>query len=148
MKEWQGSAGICLNEMGELLMVLQGTPEEEKTWSVPSGGKEIDETYEECCMREIAEETGYETEIIEKIKVKKEKYPEFDISVEVHYFLVNIIGGRRIIQDPDHLIHDIAWKSVHQLETLKLSFPEDKDFLRDYIKRHSTLRGKQSREQA
>ncbi|MFC5610972.1 NUDIX domain-containing protein [Metabacillus niabensis] len=30
-----------------------------------------DETFEDCCIRGIEEETGYIAEIIEKIKVKK-----------------------------------------------------------------------------
>ena len=53
MQQWFGSSGVCINEHGQLLMVLQGKPEEKKTWSIPSGGKEYDETYEECCIREI-----------------------------------------------------------------------------------------------
>ncbi len=30
MNKWTGSAGICINEEGKLLMVLQGAPDEEK----------------------------------------------------------------------------------------------------------------------
>jgi aminoglycoside 6'-N-acetyltransferase len=40
MQKWFGSSGVCINENGELLMVLQGKPEEDKKWSVPSGGQE------------------------------------------------------------------------------------------------------------
>ena len=47
MNEWKGSSGVCVNEKGQLLMVLQGKPEEIKSWSVPSGGLEKDETFEE-----------------------------------------------------------------------------------------------------
>ncbi|WP_257469196.1 MULTISPECIES: hypothetical protein [Bacillaceae] len=28
MKEWFGSSGLCINDNGQLLMVLQGKPEE------------------------------------------------------------------------------------------------------------------------
>jgi ADP-ribose pyrophosphatase YjhB (NUDIX family) len=51
VEKWVGSSGICINENGQLLMVLQGKPEEKKTWSVPSGGKETNESFEECCER-------------------------------------------------------------------------------------------------
>lgn len=37
MQKWFGSSGVCINENPELLMVLQGKPEEEKMWTVPSG---------------------------------------------------------------------------------------------------------------
>lgn len=133
MQKWFSSSGVCINENGELLMVLQGKPEEKKMWSVPSGGKENNETFEECCVREIEEETGYEVEIVEEIKVKTGSYEELNASFEVHYFLVKNVGGKRNIQDPDNLIYDIAWKNVEELKTLELSFPEDRDFLIDYI---------------
>ncbi len=134
MQKWYGSSGVCINENGQLLMVLQGKPEEVKSWSVPSGGQEKDETFEECCVREIKEETGYVAEIVDEIKVKKGIYDEINISFEVHYFLVKIVGGERKIQDPDNLIYDIAWKNIDELKELSLSFPEDRDFLIDCIK--------------
>lgn len=56
--------GVCINESGQLLMVLQGKPEKKKMWSIPSGGKEQRETLEECCIREIKEKTGYTVEIL------------------------------------------------------------------------------------
>ncbi|GIN20533.1 MAG TPA: NUDIX hydrolase [Bacillus bacterium] len=107
MSQWIGAAGVCVNEHDELLMVLLGKPEEIKTWSVPSGGLESGETIEECCIREVYEETGYQTEIIEKLYVKNTVIDNFD--VQVHYFLLRIIGGEATIQDPDQLIHQIAW---------------------------------------
>ena len=30
MQQWFGSSGVCINEHGQLLMVLQGKPEEKK----------------------------------------------------------------------------------------------------------------------
>lgn len=38
MKRWIGAAAICMNDRNEVLIVLQGKPDEEKLWSVPSGG--------------------------------------------------------------------------------------------------------------
>ncbi|MGP4038599.1 NUDIX hydrolase [Gracilibacillus sp. D59] len=131
MQKWFGSSGICINKNNELLMVLQGKPDENKKWSVPSGGQEINETFEECCIREMEEETGYIVELIDEIKVKKASYKELNISVEVHYFLVKIVGGERKIQDPDHLIYDIAWKNIDELKELDLSFPGDRILLID-----------------
>lgn len=135
MEKWSGAAGICVNEQGHLLMVLQGTPEEEKTWSIPSGGKEDGETFEVCCVREIKEETGYLTKVIEKVQVKKRTYDDVQVEAEVHYFEVAIIGGEMQIQDPDQLIYDIAWKTADELKSLPLTFPEDRAFLLQYMKR-------------
>jgi ADP-ribose pyrophosphatase YjhB (NUDIX family) len=140
MQKWLGSAGVCMNELGELLMVLQGTPEEQKKWSIPSGGKEDNETFQECCIREIEEETGYVTEIVEALKVKRTILEELDesIEVEVHYFLVKKVGGKRKIQDPDQLIYDIAWKSLDEIQALELSFPEDRAFLIENLESYTS----------
>ncbi len=35
--------------------------------SIPSRGKEQGETFKECCIREMKEETGYTVEIVEEI---------------------------------------------------------------------------------
>lgn len=52
-------------------MVLQGRPDEDRRWSVPSGGIEGHETPEECCVREVREETGYDAEVIRELGVKE-----------------------------------------------------------------------------
>ncbi|MBU9722749.1 MULTISPECIES: NUDIX hydrolase [Bacillaceae] len=137
MQRWFGSSGVCINENGEILMVLQGTPDEEKRWSVPSGGKEKDESYEACCVREVHEETGYDVEVIKEIKVKNGFSEDINISYKVHYFLVKVIGGERRLQDPDHLIYDIAWEKIDELKELRLSFSEDREFLIECIKKYS-----------
>lgn len=127
---WEGASCICLME-GKLLMVLQGKPEEEKRWSVPSGGLEKDETIEECCIREVWEETGYVVKIKEKLHIKEGI--SFGILFKVQYFLAEVITGSPIIQDPDGLIYDIRWVSFEELKLLTLSFPEDRELLMSYL---------------
>lgn len=130
MGKWVGSAGVCVNEKNELLMVLQGQPHEKKVWSIPSGGKELNESYEECCIREIKEETGYEVKIVKPLFVKEGT--SYGFAVTVHYFEVEVVGGECQIQDPDELIHDVSWKSVDELKELDLSFPEDREYLMSF----------------
>ncbi|MCD5322306.1 NUDIX hydrolase [Pontibacillus sp. HN14] len=131
MNQWVGASGVCVNEDNEILMVLQGKPEEDKKWTVPSGGVEGGESFRDCCKREINEETGYQVEVVEELKVKKGCYKS--IHFEVHYFKAEVIGGTRRIQDPDGLILDIDWKSREDLKTLPLSFPEDLEFLLRFL---------------
>ncbi|PGL71418.1 NUDIX hydrolase [Bacillus sp. AFS055030] len=131
MEKWIGAAGICINLKGQILMVLQGRPDEKKRWTVPSGGLEKNESIEECCKREVLEETGYEVEVIKQLLIKEGI--SYGFQVEVHYFEVEIIGGDAKIQDPDQLIYEIAWKSVDEIFELELSFPEDRNLLIDLI---------------
>lgn len=133
MKTWYGSAGVCINYKSEILVVLQGTPEETKTWSIPSGGLEKGETFEECCKREIEEETGYIVNLVQELQIKKGFYEQHDLNYEVHYFLVKVVSGSRKIQDPDQLIYDIRWVSLDSLKTLELTFPEDREYLISFI---------------
>lgn len=127
---WEGASCICQND-GKLLMVLQGTPEEEKRWSVPSGGLEMGETLEDCAIREVWEETGYVVKIKEKLHIKEGI--SFGIQFKVQYFSAEIVGGSPIIQDPDGLIYDIRWVSFEELKLLNLSFPEDRELLMNYL---------------
>lgn len=137
MKKWLGAAGLCINEKKQILMVKQGQPDEEKLWTIPSGGKESNETFEACCIREIYEETGYRTSIVKPLFIKNGT--TFGIPVEVHYFQVNVDGGIPVIQDPDELIYEIGWKSANEIKDLKLSFPEDRDLLLNFISKEHVI---------
>ncbi|WP_238392567.1 NUDIX hydrolase [Paenibacillus antri] len=131
MSQWIGAAAVCVDADGRLLMVLQGKPEEEKRWSVPSGGIEPGETLEQCCMREVFEETGYRSKVVKKIKEKTGSHGTAEYHVT--YFEAEIVDGTPTIQDPDGLIYDIDWKSREQMKALPFSFPEDREFLLNYL---------------
>ncbi|WP_025784436.1 NUDIX hydrolase [Sporosarcina sp. D27] len=124
MKRWLGSAGICFNERNELLMVkAHGSGE----WSVPSGGIEEGESPEECCIREVKEETGYDVRIIEQLLVKETSIK--GIEVKTYYFRIDTFGTSTGIQDPDGIIGATAWKSLPEVKTMSHAYPEDLDFL-------------------
>ncbi len=129
---WEGSAALCINE-DKVLMVLQGKRDEPKRWSIPSGGKHQNESSEDCCLRELKEETGYIGEVQKKLFVKRGH--SYGIDVTVHYFHVEIISGEQTIQDPDQLIHEIRWMTLEELPHLPLSFPEDLRILQDFLKK-------------
>lgn len=57
---------------------------------IPGGGAEENESAEECCVREIEEETGYEVKPIEQILEIDEHFRE--ILYISRYFVCEIIG--------------------------------------------------------
>jgi 8-oxo-dGTP diphosphatase len=138
MEKWMGAAGICLNGKRELLMVLEGRIEEEEKWSVPTGGLAANKTFEECVIREVEEETGYKVRVVEALRRKSGVYEDFNIAYEVQYFSVEIVGGRLQIQDPDKLIQAIDWKPQEELVDLGLNYPEDREYLIEYMNRASS----------
>ncbi|NMH74560.1 GNAT family N-acetyltransferase [Bacillus sp. RO2] len=129
MKEWHGSAAICFNENNEVLMVRSN---DSIGWSVPSGGIEIGETPEECCIREVKEETGYEVRIIESLFVKESVIK--GINVNTHYFKVEKIGESVGINDPDKTIIEAAWKTLLELVNLIHMYPEDLEIIQRVLK--------------
>ncbi|GAA0342897.1 hypothetical protein GCM10008967_36690 [Bacillus carboniphilus] len=93
------------------------------------------ESFEDCCKREILEETGYQVEVLEEFYIKNREYQELGITAEVHYFIVKAVGGDMKIQDPDMLIYEIAWKSIDDIDELLLTYPEDLSMFQDMAKR-------------
>jgi mutator protein MutT len=132
MKEWFGSAGVCINEQNEILMV-RGY--DSNAWAIPSGGIEMGETPEECCIREVKEETGYQVEIIDTLFVKETTIK--GIKVKTHYFKVKKIGESQGINDPDNIISSAEWKSPSELQKIEHAYPEDLELLLNLINRAS-----------
>lgn len=129
MKSWSGSAGICINEHKEILMVKSFGSEK---WAAPSGGIEEGETPEECCVREVKEETGYDVKVIEQLRIKEIKIQ--GIQVKTYYFRVEKIGESSGINDPDKIIDEADWKSLSDIKTINHAYPEDLEFLLDQLK--------------
>jgi 8-oxo-dGTP pyrophosphatase MutT (NUDIX family) len=81
-------------------------------WCVPKGHLEGEETIEQAAIREIAEETGLEAEIIESLGSIHYEFstPTSIISKTVHHFLMRQTGGTLTIEnDPDQEAVDIRW---------------------------------------
>lgn len=81
-----GCRGIVLQD-GKLLAC-----HEEKTdfWQLPGGGLEAGETLQECCAREVLEETGYIVKPTKQFLTLNEYYQEY--KYVSHYFVCEIVG--------------------------------------------------------
>jgi len=121
-----GSAAIIIEE-AKILMVQQGAEYENLTWTIPSGEKNPEETFEECCIRETYEETGL-TAIIRGKFISKETD-----TYKIVYYICDKVTGQAMINDPDNLIYDIRWFSVEELKSLEFSFEEDRKILSDLL---------------
>lgn len=134
MSDWKGAAGVCINEKNEVLLVLQGPPEEEKKWSVPSGGVEQGESLQECAEREFYEETGLAVRVTEELKIRSGEYENAAVSFAVHYFKVEITGGEIRIDENDEWIKEVAWKPISELAALDLAYPDDRALFESLIR--------------
>lgn len=132
MREWFGSAAVCLNEDREILMVKSFDSEK---WAVPSGGIEKGESPEECCIREVKEETGYDIVVEDNLFNKEIEIKE--IKVKTYYFKVKKVGESEGINDPDNIIVTAEWKSLSDIQAIQHVYPEDLEFLVDFLKAES-----------
>jgi len=57
-----GSSAIVLNQAGDKILLTRRT--DNGRWCLPGGGMEVGESLEECCMREVWEETGLTVRVV------------------------------------------------------------------------------------
>ena len=55
---WDKTRAACRGIVIENGLILMSYAAKDDTWMIPGGGLEAGETNEECCVREVAEETG------------------------------------------------------------------------------------------
>ncbi len=88
-------------------------------WVIPKGHVELGENYLQTAVREIREETGIESKILEKIgeisysfKIGPKR-----IKKTVHHYLLQQIGGSlNAHSDPTGEVVDVQWFDVGTLE--------------------------------
>ncbi len=81
-----GCRGIVVDN-GKLLATHETVGD---CWNLPGGGLKDNETFKECCIREIEEETGYLVEPMSELLVINEFYEEY--KYVNHYFICNVVG--------------------------------------------------------
>lgn len=124
MKQWIGSAALCMNEEKKVLFVKNRDVQQ---WSLPSGGLEEGETPEQCCQREVFEETGYRISINQRLHIKRAIISSYQVIT--HYFLATC-DERMATATIDSDIDEVNWWSIHEIERLELAFPEDLELIK------------------
>ncbi|GKU79729.1 NUDIX hydrolase [Paenibacillus sp. L3-i20] len=96
------------NEQGQLQIQL--IQDRYGKVSLPKGKMEAGETVEQTALREIAEETGLEGVIVASIDQIKYQYEHAEfgtVNKEVHYYLVEAVGGTHQAQVEE--IRGVDW---------------------------------------
>lgn len=81
---------------------------------IPGGGLEADESFKECCKREVLEETGYIVETGRQfITVNEYYYDKLYIS---HYFPCKIVGNAKQILTENEIEHGVTpeWVGIEK----------------------------------
>ena len=116
-----GSTVLIFNDKNELLLNLRSDTND---WGIPGGGKEINETLEECAIREIKEETNLDIKNLSLITVLSGKdyyyvYPNDDEcdSVIALYKVDNYSGELRINDGESKILKFYSLDNLPTLET-------------------------------
>jgi 8-oxo-dGTP pyrophosphatase MutT (NUDIX family) len=80
-----------------------------RTWTLPKGTPQPDETTEETALREVGEETGLEVRITGPLDRIEYSFVQSGTRIHktVHYFLMEPVGGA--LERHDHEFEQVRW---------------------------------------
>jgi len=103
-----GSSGV------EIVLVAR---RREQLWALPKGTPEQRETIEETALREVREETGLETAIIDLLGTVRYSFISRSgdrIDKTVHHFLLEPTGGS--FENHDDEFDHVGWYNIHEAQ--------------------------------
>jgi ADP-ribose pyrophosphatase YjhB (NUDIX family) len=143
------ASGVVLNDKNQVLLVKH---KKLGKWIYPGGHLELDETPDECVVREIFEETTLKTEIID---TRNQSLGDDDIGVtvlhnpyailceridkgdkDIHFhidliYICKIIGGQDICHDEKES-DDIGFFSLSEIKNMEM-FSNNKNLIISYL---------------
>ena len=99
-------------------------------WSLPKGHVEPGETREQAAVREVAEETGIDGEIVRALGTIDFWFVAEGrrIHKTVHHFLMRATGGE--LSDADVEVTEVEWVPLPEI-TGRLAYRDERDLLAD-----------------
>lgn len=122
------AAGAFVEEKGKILLVKRKFPPYVGDWCLPAGFMEYDESPEQCCLRELKEETGLIVDLKSSFKVYSGDDDPRSHAVLVLY-LADIAGGDLRPGDDASEVRFFALNEVPQ----NIAFEAHRQALADYI---------------
>lgn len=85
-----------------------------RSWTLPKGTPDLDETVEETALREVREETGLKVRIAGPLGSIEYTFVQRGARVHktVHYFMMEPTGGG--FEDHDHEFEEVRWVSFDE----------------------------------
>ena len=108
---------VLLNEKNEVaLNKLYGDDSfgHRDYYETPGGGKKVNETIRQACLRELEEETGYEVEIVKELGMVNDYYNLIHRNNKNYFFLCKTkrFIGKHLENYEKAVIQDVIWVSI------------------------------------
>ena len=104
-RHWRGELRVALISVGD-----------QRRWQLPKGIVGSDETTEAAAVREVREEAGVDTELIERLDkieywyVSRERGQAVRFHKFVYFYLLRYVGGD--VRHHDHEVHEARWFAI------------------------------------
>lgn len=130
--------GLVIRD-GKILLTYEKNTD---VYMSPGGGREEGETFEECCIREIKEESGYDTTVVEAFAAINEYC--FDTCYEAHYFICEITGQGVPQLTPTEIDHGVCsrWLTIEKAIEIFSAYDEKAEDHRSLYMREYTILNK------
>ena len=128
--------GIAIRD-GKILLTYEKNKD---VYMSPGGGREEGESFPECCVREIKEESGYDALVREPFAVVNEYC--FDTCYEAHYFLCEITGEGEPHLTPTEIEHGVCsrWLPINDaIEVFSRYDEKTEDHRSLYLREYTIL---------
>lgn len=125
-----GGVAFRVSAAGTEVALISVGPE--KRWQLPKGLVDAGEAPEVTALREVREEAGIKTELLERIDTieywyvgnkgkQRVRFHKF-----VHFFLLRYLSGQ--VQDHDREVNEARWIPIHEAKKM-LAFKSEKQAL-------------------
>ena len=121
---------IIVNEKKEILLV-QHKKANRFYWVLPGGRIEYGESFEQCAVRELKEETNLDTKFGKVVFLSEAIAPDRSRHIINIYATSEVIGGELKLGD-EPMLADVAYKPIQELETITLYPPVADKIIRAY----------------
>lgn len=127
--------GLVISD-GKILLTYEKNTD---VYMSPGGRKEDGESFEECCIREISEESGYNVKIVCPF-VGINEYC-FDTCYEAHYYLCEIMGLGEASLTPTEIEHGVEprWLPINEAVEIFSHYDEKTEDHRSLYMREYTV---------
>ena len=127
----KAGGGLVRNEEGRMLFMLR-----RGVWDLPKGKLDGHETLEQCALREVEEETGLRSPVLEQpLLITYHTYDEsgHHILKETHWYSMHVTTTAGMKPQAEEQITELRWIDKHGLkEVLAKTYPSVRDVIRSF----------------